>query len=275
MSVLCCPVCGQGLERDQKAYRCPKGHGFDRAASGYVHLLPPKEMHSKLPGDNGEMVAARAAFLSKGYYQALRDALAHQAAGLLEGVGSPAVLDAGCGEGYYTAGLWDALAQGGRVPRLAGLDLSKYALRRAAKRVPQAEFVAGSLFHLPVEAGLLHLVTDIFAPVCPQEFRRVLRDDGSLLLAVPAADHLWGLKKLLYQQPYENDEEPPDHPGFAVADRQVVRTTIRLDCQEDIWNLFMMTPYVWKTSKEATEKLRQTDCLETAASFIIYTMKKA
>ena len=97
MSIFCCPICGGPLERGPSAYSCPAGHSFDLAREGYVHLLPANRMHSKMPGDDKGMAAARAAFLSKDYYAPLRDALCSIA---LANTGpAPSVLDTGCGEG--------------------------------------------------------------------------------------------------------------------------------------------------------------------------------
>lgn len=75
MSLFCCPICGGPLDREPSAYSCPAGHSFDLAREGYVHLLPANRMHSKMPGDDKGMAAARWAFLSKDYYAPLRDAL--------------------------------------------------------------------------------------------------------------------------------------------------------------------------------------------------------
>ena len=94
MSLFCCPICGGPLDRGPSAYSCPAGHSFDLAREGYVHLLPANRMHSKMPGDDKGMAAARAAFLSKDYYAPLRDALCSIA---LERTGpAPRVLDTGC-----------------------------------------------------------------------------------------------------------------------------------------------------------------------------------
>lgn len=93
MSLFCCPICGGPLDRGPSAYSCPAGHSFDLAREGYVHLLPANRMHSKMPGDDKGMAAARAAFLSKDYYAPLRDALCSIA---LERTGpAPRVLDTG------------------------------------------------------------------------------------------------------------------------------------------------------------------------------------
>ncbi len=52
MSLFCCPLCAAPLEREAGVCRCPKGHSFDLAREGYVHLLPPNRKHSALPGDD-------------------------------------------------------------------------------------------------------------------------------------------------------------------------------------------------------------------------------
>ena len=75
MSLFCCPLCAAPLEKTDRTYRCPRGHSFDRAREGYVHLLPANRMHSKAPGDDKAMAAARNRFLSGGWYAPLRDAL--------------------------------------------------------------------------------------------------------------------------------------------------------------------------------------------------------
>ena len=74
-SLFCCPLCGLPLARREKSYTCPNRHSFDRSAAGYVHLLPANKKHSRSPGDDKDMVAARSAFLDKGWYAPLRNAL--------------------------------------------------------------------------------------------------------------------------------------------------------------------------------------------------------
>ena len=117
---LLCPVCGGRLVRKEKAWRCENHHCFDVARSGYVNLLPPSAS-GKRHGDDKRMVAARTAFLSRGYYDHLIGAVAETCAQL---AGPDAcVLDAGCGEGTYTRAIYDALAAKGGCPQLLGVDL--------------------------------------------------------------------------------------------------------------------------------------------------------
>ena len=137
MSLFCCPLCAAPLTLGDHAYTCPGGHSFDLAAAGYVHLLPANRKHSQNPGDDKAMVAARSDFLDRGYYAPLRDALCKLALRSTGDRPAPALLDSGCGEGYYTTALFQALAREGRAPSAAGVDISKFALRRAARRLKE------------------------------------------------------------------------------------------------------------------------------------------
>ena len=67
---LLCPVCGETLVREERVWHCKNRHSFDVARSGYVNLLPPSAS-GKRHGDDKHMVAARTAFLSRGYYDHL------------------------------------------------------------------------------------------------------------------------------------------------------------------------------------------------------------
>lgn len=156
---LLCPVCGGRLVRKEKAWRCENHHCFDVARSGYVNLLPPSAS-GKRHGDDKRMVAARTAFLSRGYYDHLIGAVAETCAQL---AGPDAcVLDAGCGEGTYTRAIYDALAAKGGCPQLLGADISAEAVRRAARQVPEGIFCAASTAHLPLAAESLDLIVNIF-----------------------------------------------------------------------------------------------------------------
>ena len=192
MSLFCCPICGGPLDREPSAYSCPAGHSFDLAREGYVHLLPANRMHSKMPGDDKGMAAARWAFLSKDYYAPLRDALCSIA---LANTGpAPSVLDTGCGEGYYTSGVYRALVRAGRSVTMAGTDISKAILRRAAKREKDVEFAVASSYHLPVVDGAVDLLVNCFSPLAIEEFRRVLSPGGAFVYVVPSEKHLLQLQ---------------------------------------------------------------------------------
>ena len=267
MSIFCCPICGGPLERGPSAYSCPAGHSFDLAREGYVHLLPANRMHSKMPGDDKGMAAARWAFLSKDYYAPLRDALCSIA---LANTGpAPSVLDTGCGEGYYTSGVYQALRRAGRNVTLAGTDISKAILRRAAKREKDAEFAVASSYHLPVADGSVDLLLNCFSPLAIEEFHRVLRPGGVFVYVVPSEKHLWELKQVLYDHPYPNEVKQTPYPGFSYQEIRHVEAVIHLPCQEDIHALFQMTPYYYRTRPADKERLANLDTLQTDIDFII------
>lgn len=140
-----CPVCGGPLEQKDRALRCPKRHSFDLAREGYVNLLAIQRRHTREPGDSREMVRARRAFLASGAYAPLMQALADVCAQLPH----RQVVDAGCGEGSYDRFLCDALPG----VQIVGFDLSREAVRLAAKLVPEAAFCVGGSFSAPVRDG--------------------------------------------------------------------------------------------------------------------------
>ena len=132
MPELTCPVCGGALHREERSLRCGAGHCYDLARQGYVNLLRTNRSKDKRHGDDKRMVAARTAFLDAGYYAPLRDAIA--AAATEYTTGDAGVLDAGCGEGYYTAHVLHTLQAQGASPSVCGVDISRDALICAHRR---------------------------------------------------------------------------------------------------------------------------------------------
>ena len=178
-SLFRCPLCAAPLERREHSYACPGGHSFDIAREGYTHLLPANQKHSQKPrrrqGYGGRPLRLSG---TGGTAPPLRNALAGLAVRLLADSPSPALLDSGCGEGYYTAGLYQALSAAGHMPRAAGVDLSRSALKRAARRLPEGEFAVGSVYHLPLPDRAVQLLMNMFSPLAAEEFARVLAPRG-------------------------------------------------------------------------------------------------
>ena len=270
ISVFCCPVCGQRLERDSRVYRCGRGHCFDIAKEGYVNLLPANRKHAEMPGDDREMVKARTFFLDGGWYSPLREALCELAGAHPED--KAVLVDAGCGEGYYTEELSRLTAEKGG--RAAGVDLSKAAVRRAARRCPGAEIAVASVYHMPLEEESVSLLVDCFAPLAVEEFRRVLKPGGTFLYVVPEPRHLWEMKEILYDRPYENEVRHESYEGFRLSEEIPVHFGFTLREQEAITALFRMTPYAWKTPKEGAERLQGVQELSLTAAFRILAFER-
>ncbi len=192
LTTLICPVrdCGEPLERRGASLACPRGHSFDVARGGYVNLLQPQDRKSKNPGDPRAAVEARRRLLDAGYGEPLLRAIREEIAALGLGAGA-AVLDVGCGEGYYLGSL-------ARDPEVEahGVDLSATAVDLAARRYPQGTWiVANADRFLPWAAGSFDLILSIDARLNPAEMRRVLKDGGRLLVAVPGPDDLVELRE--------------------------------------------------------------------------------
>ncbi len=269
-----CPVCGAAmhldLTRGAGVWSCEgeKMHTFDVARSGYVHLAP---RHSG-GGDARDAVRARTAFLSAGYYRAAADALCDLVA---EYIPSGLVVDAGCGEGYYT----NRLAADGKGQReLCGFDLSRDAVEAAAKAVRRegtgAKFAVASLFELPLGNESVDGVVNIFAPCAEAEFCRVLKSGGVLVTIGAGERHLLGLKKILYENAYENAARADLPQNMTLEAQCTVRDEIEVIGQEMIDHLFSMTPYYFRTSPTDRQKLAGRERLVTEIEFDLRVYRK-
>lgn len=253
--VLICPVCGKPLKKTEKSFICEEGHVFDIAKEGYVNLLTGNRVGG---GDNPEMVAARRNFLGEDYYKCLREALRPLVSGM--------VLDACCGEGYFT----QAIAE--NADKAFAFDLSKDAVKRAAKKIKNTTFFVGNIANIPISDNSIDVLTHIFAPM-HEECARVLKEDGILLQVVPGKRHLWQMKQALYENPYENDNASNLPPCFRITEEIRVADIITVS-HERLGDLLKMTPYGYKTSEAATKKFLRLPQLKTEIEFIIYRAKK-
>lgn len=267
-SFFTCPVCSKPLEGD-KTFKCEQGHSYDKNKHGYLNLLMSNAASSKRHGDDRLMVIARSEFLEQGHYAPVRDALTD--ALLRHAHKGMRVLDAGCGEGWYTAHFANSLSE--YAPVVAGVDISKDALRQAAKRGLK-ELAVASTAKLPVASDSCSAVLNIFSPPELAQFHRVLAPDGVLIRALPMENHLLGLKQAVYDTPLLNPAPVTNIEGFRLLEATPVQYTITLNSAEDIWNLFTMTPYYYKTGKSDQEKLKALQHLTTEVEILVLTYQK-
>lgn len=277
-----CPVCGAELEQADRSYRCVNRHTYDLSAKGYLNLLLVNQRKSKEPGDSKLMLAARRSILEAGYFNKLSETLSQQAAGLAlepDRAGSGGhpftVLDAGCGEGYYLERMNVRLRETGRQAGFYGTDISKDAVTMAAGNGSGVHYAVASSKKLPVRTGSVDALFQIFAPHSDSEFSRVLHGGGRLITVIPGKHHLYGLKELLYPQPYLNDEAEHPYPSFAVLEKQRIQSELVLTGPSAIRDLVMMTPYYWRTEPAMLEKLMDRSELRTPLEFIVTVYGKA
>ncbi|MFJ9845522.1 putative RNA methyltransferase [Kitasatospora sp. NPDC101155] len=251
---LACPHCAQALTRHERSLRCPAGHSFDLAKQGYVSLLAG-DAHTGT-GDTAEMVAARADFLAAGHYRPIADALAEAASAAPAAPAAPAVApgglvaDLGAGTGHYLAHVLDALP--GRVG--AALDISKYALRRAAKAHSRIGAVVCDAWRpLPLRDASADLMLNVFAPRNGPEIRRVLRPGGTLLLVSPTARHLRELVAALGLLSVDEDKQRRIDeklgPHLTPVEQREVEFTLRL-APQDVRTVVGMGPSAWHTDPD-------------------------
>jgi len=254
-----CPVCAGPLTEADRTLRCPQGHAFDRAREGYVHLLPAGHGLSKVRGDTAEMLRARRRFLEQGHFEPLASSIAaatrHHAAARPRENSATTVLEAGCGEGYYIGYLAARLRNTGPAPCFIGVDVSRDAVRLAARAYREVLFLVNDVKHrICVADAFVDVLIDVFAPRNPAEFARVTRPDGLLLVAIPAAGHL---KELRTEFPLLGLEEAKRErtverfsPQFELTREDALTYTLELDTSA-VLDLLRMTPNYWHLPEEA------------------------
>lgn len=256
-----CPICGELLRREDGCYRCVNNHSYDVARQGYLNLLVVQQKHSMSPGDTRQQVFARREFLSTGSYIPIVDALI---AASKEFQAEGPLLDVGCGEGYYSTQLADAIGA-----ELTGIDISKEAVRCAAGKYKSANWICATASHLPIQDNSAGIVTSLFALTIPDEFKRVLKPEGLYFQVVAAEDHLLELKKIIYPQlnlKQKNSAPKPD--GFQLLRTIPIRFQFTVEGIQ-VQNLLSMTPHAHRITKEGAIRLQDTPILTDTASCVL------
>ena len=253
ISPLICPVCGASLSIvEGKSLYCrgEKRHCFDVSSKGHVNLA----IGHAGGGDPKEAVRARSEFLRKGYYGRFADGVCDLLSKYVA-ADAETVIDAGCGEGYYS----ERIAESCSV-NVVGFDLSKAAIESAAARAKREGredlmFAVAGIYSMPIADGCADGVVNLFAPCAEDEFLRVLKKGGVLLVAGAGEDHLYGLKERLYETPYKNEKRNDMPQKMKHLEHITVRFELVLTEESDKQALFSMTPYYYRTSKEDASKL--------------------
>lgn len=227
---LICPKCGEKLIQVEKTYKCENGHSYDISKYGYINLL----LNSKNSGDNKEMIKARHLFLEKGYYIPLVESICE----VINKLQITNILDIGCGEGYYDRQIHK------NFPAIDffGIDISKEACLLASKYDKNITYVVSGANKLPFNNNSFELILNIFAPHNEIEFSRV--SNKYILKVIPGENHLLELKQLLYKKVIIKSEKKLNFSNF--IEKEVIKVSYKV-CINDLYELFQMTPYFYKT----------------------------
>ena len=265
-----CPKCNLPLTELDGRCACPAGHSYDRARGGYYNLLLTYIRGNH--GDNRNMVLARQAFLAAGYYSPLAAAIA---SAVLEYTPAGGVLlDAGCGEGYYTDTVERALFSRDGATRVAGFDISRDAIKVASGKNQRISLAVAGSYHMPIPDASVDTLINTFSPLALSETNRVLRDGGYFIMAIPGEEHLYELKAVIYDTPYKNTVEDTALDGFTLVDDRHISYTMHLESGSSVMNLFAMTPYAYRTKQSNAARVAALSRLDCTADFRLLIYRK-
>ena len=266
-----CPKCHGKLNiKEGGTAACAEGHSYDRSRFGYYNLLLSST--GGVHGDNREMIEARRGFLDTGAYAPLADKLSELVCCHM--VNGGVLLDIGCGEGYYTEKIMSGLITSSKNAEVIGFDISKDAAKYSARRCKGATVAVASAYKMPIADESVDLAVNVFSPLAREETHRVLKRGGKFIMAIPDKKHLFGLKSALYKTPYENEVADTALEGFKLISEVRVAYNLSLTDKKAIGDLFMMTPYAYRTPKAARDAFFERDSLTTEVEFIIFVYER-
>lgn len=277
-AILTCPICKGILNKEEefKTYKCENNHSYDISKEGYVNLLISNQKRTKNPGDSKEMVLSRIDFLNRGFYKPICDKINEL---ILEYTkktkkDSIEVLDLGCGEGYYLLDLKRYLDEKNIKGNYYGTDVSKDAVKYAAKSDKSVIWAVGNNYHIPSKDKSVDCMISVFSPIDIDECNRVLKDDGIFLRVLPRTNHLIQLRNIIYSKVnlnnkvYEGDKEENDY-----IREENITFDIELN-NEELISLLKMTPHYWKSTPENKEKLKTIENLTVTVDMRIGVFRK-
>ena len=260
-----CPKCAKSLTKSGNSYICEDNHCYDIAKSGYVNLVLANQKNSADAGDNKEMIVARLSVMDNDYYKKLTDDIIS----IINDNENYSILDAGCGVGYVPYRLVKHFPSS----KIVGLDISKNAILAASKKYKDINFAVASSIRLPIKSQSVNALICAFAPVFPTEFARVLNRGGIFLRVVPGKRHLYSLKEILYETPYENELDPLEIDGFSYEKTVESKASIVAE-GELLHSIVKMTPYYYHTRKSDIERLLEIGCATVNLEFDIRIYRK-
>jgi len=273
--VLICPICKQSLKLalDVKSLQCASKHNYDITKQGYVNLLLANQKKTKSPGDNQMMITARRAFLEAGYYDPLVTYITKTISDLKLATQNTVALDLGCGEGHYAH---QALSKSNKFKQILGSDISKPAVKLAARKYKNIDFFVSSAFNLPIRDESIDCILSVFAPLDTAELNRIAKGNGWIVLVSAGENHMKQIAEMIYQEfrPHSNNTGDKLTPDFSLTKSQQVTFPIELSTQDSILNQLKMTPYYWNQDADKLSKFKKLESLTVTCDFKIEVFQK-
>lgn len=224
IALLRCPLCGGALVRSGGSLVCDKRHCFDVARQGHVNLVPAQRESFY----RRELFESRAAVFAAGVFAPVVRAIGETIDRYVQAE-RPVLVDAGCGEGYYTQNICPS-----REMERIGFDLSKEAVKLAARGQSRVSFLVADLANIPLRDGCADVLLDVFTPANYAEFARVLKPGGVLIKLWPRSGYLCQLREaargLLRHDTYDDSRVAEYLDAHArMLERRTITYTLPVD----------------------------------------------
>jgi len=261
-----CPKCKSKLELQQSSYVCSNNHVYDISRKNYINFLLSNDKNSINPGDGKDSLEARHLFLSKGYY----DFIFNKVNDLIKDYNNINILDIGCGEGYYTYNI----KKNNPSFNVYGFDVSKDGINLATRYTKSDVnwFVANSK-NIPIKDKSIDVVLAMFSFLTPSEIDRVLKYDGMIIQVCANNNHLIELKNIVYDNVIEKNKDNVILP-FKLINTFNYNTKVTINNNEDIVNLFKMTPHYYRVKKNNKGLLDNLNNIDITLDIIINIYSK-
>lgn len=185
-NIIICPHCSSILKFKDRSLICENKHCFDVAKQGYVNLLLNSkkfENYDKFSFENRHTV------LESGLYDNILNFIIDY---INQFTNSKNILDVACGEGYYSKKISDSLDR-----NIYAFDISKDSIIIAARsdKNKLVKWFVSDLANIAVKDSSFDFTLDIFSPANYEEFKRILKSDGSLIKVIPGENHLFEIRE--------------------------------------------------------------------------------
>ncbi len=202
IEIICCPICHSPLSPTEKFILCcTRGHSFDISKKGYFNLAPTAQQSQY----DKKLFESRRKIFIAGFYKNLEKHIVEILAEYSENNGDVAVLDAGCGEGYFLNSVYKSTTY--PHARYIGMDISKQAVMSATDWGFPPVWCVADLANIPLADSSVDVVLNILSPANYSEFSRILKPQGIMIKVVPSHDYLLQIRTQISDlQSYSNKQ---------------------------------------------------------------------